>query len=99
MQLVGNLWNGAAGDYWFQYMAERGFVVFTLDPRGSDNRGREFEQTIFRKAGDVQMEDLESGVNYLIGQSYVDKSRMALFGWSYGGFMTIDFMLNHPGIF
>jgi dipeptidyl-peptidase-4 len=99
VQLVGNLWNGGAGDYWFQYMAERGFVVFTLDPRGSDNRGREFEQSIFRKAGDVQMEDLESGVNYLYGQSYVDKNRMGLFGWSYGGFMTIDFMLNHPNIF
>ena len=99
VQLVGNLWNGGAGDYWFQYMAERGFIVFTIDPRGSDNRGKEFEQSIFRKAGDVQMEDLESGVNYLNSQSYVDRNRMGLFGWSYGGFMTIDFMLNHPGIF
>jgi dipeptidyl-peptidase 4 len=98
-QLIGNAWNGGAGDYWFQFMAERGYVVFTLDPRGSDNRGKEFEQAIFRHAGDPQMEDLMSGIDYLNSQAYVDKNRMGLFGWSYGGFMTIDFMLNHPGIF
>ena len=98
-QLVGNLWNGNAADYWFQYMAERGYVIFSLDTRGSDNRGKEFEQAIFRHAGDAQMEDLMSGVDYLYRQSYVDKNRMGLFGWSYGGFMTIDFMLNHPSVF
>jgi dipeptidyl-peptidase 4 len=99
VQLVGNLWNSNAGDYWFQYMAERGFVVFGLDPRGSDNRGKEFEQAIFRKHGDAQMEDLVSGVNYLYTLPYVDKTKMGLFGWSYGGFMTIDMMLRHPDIF
>jgi dipeptidyl-peptidase-4 len=98
-QLILNSWNGGAGDYWFQYMAERGFVVFTLDTRGSDNRGKAFEQSIFRKAGDAQMEDMMSGINYLHHQSYIDKDRMGLFGWSYGGFMTTDFMLNHPGVF
>jgi len=98
-QLILNSWNGGAGDYWFQYMAERGVVVFTLDTRGSDNRGKAFEQSIFRKAGDVQMEDMMSGINYLNQQSYIDKDRMGLFGWSYGGFMTTDFMLNHPGVF
>lgn len=99
VQMIMNSWNGGAGDYWFQYMAERGYVVFSIDPRGSDNRGKEFEQAIFRHAGDAQMEDLMSGVNYLHNLSYVDKNRMGLFGWSYGGFMTIDFMLNHPGVF
>ena len=98
-QMILNSWNGGAGDYWFQYMAERGYVVFTIDTRGSDNRGKVFEQSIFRRAGDVQMDDLMSAVNYLTEQSYVDKNRMGLFGWSYGGFMTTDFMLNHPGIF
>ncbi len=98
-QLVTNSWNGGAGDYWFQYMAERGFVVFTLDTRGSDNRGRAFEQSIFRRAGVMQMEDLMAGVQYLQQLSYTDKDRMGLFGWSYGGFMTTDFMLNHAGIF
>jgi dipeptidyl-peptidase-4 len=98
-QMILNGWNGGAGDYWFQYMAERGYVVFTLDTRGSSNRGKEFEQSIFRKAGEMQMEDLTSGVNYLNTLPYADKSNMGLFGWSYGGFMTIDFMLNHPGVF
>lgn len=98
-QMVLNSWNGGAGDYWFQYMAERGYVVFTLDTRGSSNRGRAFEQAIFRRAGEVQMQDMMAGINYLNGLSYTDKNNMGLFGWSYGGFMTTDFMLNHPGIF
>lgn len=98
-QMILNGWNGGAGDYWFQYMAGRGYLVFTLDPRGSDNRGKAFEQAIFRNAGDPQMEDLMTGVNHLGSLSYVDKNRMGLFGWSYGGFMTTDFLLNHPGVF
>ncbi len=98
-QMISNAWNGGAGDYWFQYMAERGYVLFTVDTRGSDNRGKVFEQTIFRKAGEVQMEDMMSGVNYLTALPFVDKNNMGLFGWSYGGFMTTDFVLNHPGIF
>lgn len=99
VQLITAAYNGGAGDYWFQYMAERGFLVFTIDPRGSDNRGEEFEQSIFRRAGEAQMEDLMSGIDYLAKLGYADTSRMALFGWSYGGFMTADFMLTHPGIF
>jgi dipeptidyl-peptidase-4 len=99
VQMISNAWNGGASDYWFQYMAERGFIVLSIDPRGSDNRGKEFEQAVFRRQGDPQMEDLMSCLNYLQTFSYIDQSRMGLFGWSYGGFMTIDFMLNHPGIF
>ncbi len=98
-QMILNSWNGGPGDYWFQYMAERGYVVFTVDTRGSDNRGKAFEQSIFRKLGDVQMEDMMAAVNYLSVQSFVDKDHMGLFGWSFGGFMTTAFMLNHPGIF
>lgn len=98
-QLVTSAFNGGAGDYWFQYMAERGYVVFTLDVRGSDNRGKAFEQAIFRRAGEAQMQDLLSGVDFLKSQPYVDASDMGLFGWSYGGFLTTDFMLAHPGVF
>ncbi len=98
-QLINNAWNGGAGDYWFQYMAERGFIVFSLDTRGSGNRGKAFEQSMFRKLGDVQMEDMMVGVNYLKSQSYVNYEKMGLFGWSFGGFMTTNFMLSHPGIF
>ena len=98
-QMILNSWNGGAGDYWFRYMAQRGYVVFTIDTRGSDNRGKAFEQIIHRRLGDAQMEDMMAAVNYLTAQSYVDKDRMGLFGWSFGGFMTTDFMLNHPGVF
>ena len=98
-QMILNNWNAGSGDYWFQYMAERGYIVFSIDPRGSDNRGKIFEQVIHRRAGVPQMEDLEDGMNYLTSFSYVDKTRMGLFGWSYGGFMTTDFFLNHPGLF
>lgn len=98
-QMILNSWNGGAGDYWFQYMAERGHLVFTVDTRGSSNRDRAFEQSIFRKAGTAQMEDMEAGVRYLNSLLYADKKRMGLFGWSYGGFMTTNFVLNHPGVF
>jgi dipeptidyl-peptidase-4 len=98
-QMILNSWNGGAGDYWFRYMAQRGYVVFTVDTRGSDNRGKAFEQSIFRKHGDAQMEDMVAAWSFLTRQTFVDKERMGLFGWSYGGFMTTDFMLNHPGIF
>lgn len=98
-QMILNSWNGGAGDYWFRYMAQRGYVVFTVDTRGSDNRGKNFEQSIFRKLGDAQLEDLEAGVNYLKAQSYVNKDRMGLFGWSFGGFLTTDYVLHYPGVF
>ncbi len=98
-QMITKSWNGGAGDYWFQYMAERGYIVFTVDTRGSSNRGRDFEQTIFRRAGEKQMEDLLVGINYLKSLRYADSERMGLFGWSYGGFMTTNFMLSYPNIF
>ena len=98
-QMILNSWNGGPSDYWFQYLAERNFIVFTIDTRGSDNRGKTFEQSMFRHLGDVQMQDLMDGVDYLSSLASVDKNKMGLFGWSFGGFMTVDFMLNHPGVF
>ncbi|HOZ68981.1 MAG TPA: DPP IV N-terminal domain-containing protein [Chitinophagaceae bacterium] len=98
-QMILNSWNGGAGDYWFRYMAQRGYVVFTVDTRGSDNRGKNFEQSIFRKLGEAQLEDLDAGLSYLKAQSYVDKDRMGLFGWSFGGFLTTDYVLHNPGVF
>jgi dipeptidyl-peptidase-4 len=99
VQLIGNMWNGGSGDYWFQYMAEHGYVVFSLDTRGSDYRGKEFEQAMYRKLGEPQMEDMMTGVNWLRSHSWVDKDNMGLFGWSFGGFNTVDFMLTHPDVF
>lgn len=98
-QLIMNGWNAGAGDYWSRYMAQNGYVVLTVDVRGSDNRGKAFEQSMFRRAGEVQMEDMMSAVDYLKAQPYVDAANMGLFGWSFGGFATTDFMLTHPGVF
>jgi dipeptidyl-peptidase-4 len=98
-QLITNSWNAGAGDYWFRYMAQQGYVVLTIDTRGSDNRGKAFEQSMFRKVGDVQMEDMMKAVDHLKGLPYVDSSNMGLFGWSFGGFNTVDFMVSHPGVF
>jgi dipeptidyl-peptidase-4 len=99
VQLVLNSWNAGARDYWFQYMAEHGFVVFTLDPRGSENRGKAFEQSTFRQLGTCEMQDQLAGVRYLKKRSYVDSTRLGLFGWSFGGFMTCSIMTRHPGVF
>ncbi len=98
-QLITNSWNAGAGDYWFRFMAAKGYVVLVMDTRGSDNRGRAFEQAMFRKVGDVQMQDMLTAVSHLKTLPFVDSNNMGLFGWSFGGFNTVDFMVNHPGVF
>lgn len=84
---------------WFQYMAQRGYIVFTLDNRGTNNRGLEFEQAVFKRLGTLEVEDQMAGVEYLKSLSYVDTTRIGVHGWSYGGFMTISMMTRHPGVF
>ena len=98
IQLVNNTWNGGA-DMWLQYMAEHGFVVFTMDGRGSANRGTAFEQASFQHLGTVEMRDQMIGINYLKSLKYVDAARMGLMGWSFGGFMTTSIMTRYPDIF
>jgi len=88
-----------SGNLWYEYMAQHGYIIFTMDGRGSWNRGLNFEQATFRKLGDVEMEDQLKGVDYLKSLPYVDADRMGVHGWSFGGFMTTSLMLKHPGIF
>lgn len=97
-QLVTNTWM-AGGELWYQYMAQKGFIVFTLDGRGTSNRGKAFEQAIHRQLGTKEMEDQLKGVEYLKSLPYVDASRMGVHGWSYGGFMTTSLMTRHPGVY
>jgi len=80
-------------------MAQRGYIVFTMDGRGSSNRGRDFEQVTFRRLGTVEMNDQLKGVAYLKSLPYVDANRLGVHGWSFGGFMTTSLMLRHPGVF
>jgi len=88
-----------SGNLWYEYMAQHGYIVFTMDGRGSWNRGINFEQATFRKLGDAEMADQLKGVDYLKSLPYVDADRMGVHGWSYGGFMTTSLMLKHPGVF
>jgi dipeptidyl-peptidase-4 len=97
-QLVNNTWIGGTGLFNY-YLAQQGFIIFTLDNRGSANRGLDFEQAIFRNAGTVEVSDQMAGISYLKSLPYVDPGRIGVQGWSYGGFMTVSLMLREPDIF
>lgn len=84
---------------WDCYMANLGYVVFTIDGRGSDNRGLDFEQAIWHNLGYNEALDQLQGVEYLKTLPYVDSDRIGIYGWSYGGFMTTYMKLNYPEVF
>jgi dipeptidyl-peptidase-4 len=84
---------------WETYMAQKGYIVFILDNRGSENRGRDFEQATFRQLGQIEMQDQMKGVDFLRTLPYVDMHRLGVHGWSFGGFMTISLMTNYPDVF
>ncbi len=96
-QMVTNSW--LSGGWFLHYMAQKGYIVFTLDNRGTNYRGFEFESCIHRHLGDFEVEDQMCGVSYLKTLKYVDKERLSIDGWSYGGFMTLSMFLRNPGIF
>lgn len=77
------------GNYFNQYMAQQGFVVFTLDNRGSSRRERAFTDVIYNNLGKNEVEDQVTGIDWLAQQSFVDAKRVGVFGWSYGGYMTL----------
>jgi len=98
-QLVTNTWLGGSR-LWMQWLAaQKDYIVFTLDNRGSANRGFAFESVIHRTAGNEGMKDQLIGVDYLKSLPYVDGNRIAVHGWSYGGFMTSSLLLRHPKVF
>lgn len=97
-QMINNTWLGGS-NLWMQLMAQKGYIVFTLDNRGSSNRGHAFESSTFRNLGTVEMNDQMAGINYLKNLNYVDANRIAVHGWSFGGFMTTSLMTRQPGIF
>ncbi len=97
-QLVTDTWLGGSNLY-FNYLADKGYIIWTLDNRGTSNRGADFEQVIHRRLGDIESKDQMVGVNYLKSLPYVDASRIGIDGWSYGGFMTLTLILRNPGVF
>jgi dipeptidyl-peptidase-4 len=97
-QTVRNLWSDAEG-LWLDLMAQKGFVIFALDNRGSYNRGHAFEAPVYHHLGKVELEDQVTGVNYLKSLPYVDGSRIGIWGWSYGGFMTLEALFDAADVF
>ena len=97
-QLVTNSYLDGA-NLWMYWMAEQGYLVFTVDNRGSDNRGFAFESVIHGRLGVNEMDDQLKGVDYLKSLPYVDGNRLAVHGWSFGGFMTSSLMLRKPDTF
>ena len=95
VQNVTNSW----GRYYDQYLAQRGYVVFTLDNRGSGERGVAFETPLHLRMGQVEVTDQVRGVEYLRTLPYVDARRVGIFGWSYGGYMTLMCLLTAPDYF
>jgi dipeptidyl-peptidase-4 len=98
VQLIANsrLANAAP---WMYEAAERGYIVWTVDGHGSGDRGRDFEQVIHRRLGEVEVKDQMRGVEYLKSLPFVDPDRIAVHGWSYGGHMTTALLTRHPGVF
>ena len=84
---------------WETYMAQKGYILFVLDNRGSEDRGRDFEQVTFRRLGQEEMKDQMKGVEFLCSLPYVNSSRLGVHGWSYGGFMTTSLMTTYPDVF
>ena len=84
---------------WEMYMAQRGYLVYVQDNRGTQNRGAEFEKAIHKQCGQAEMADQMEGIKMLMELPYVDADRIGVHGWSYGGFMTISLMTNYPEVF
>jgi dipeptidyl-peptidase-4 len=97
-QLINNTWHNDVR-WWEYYMASHGYILFTVDNRGSANRGQAFEDVTFRHLGIAETADQMKGVDYLKSLPFVDAERLGIHGWSYGGFMSLNLMLRHPETF
>ncbi len=98
-QLVTNSWLGGSSLWMPAFASLENYIVFTLDNRGSANRGFAFESSIHRNLGNVEIVDQLTGIEHLKSLDFVDSDRIAVNGWSYGGFLTTSLMLRHPGVF
>ena len=97
-RMVQDSWLGSVR-MWEMLMAQKGYLVYVQDNRGTNGRGAAFEKAINRQCGKAEMEDQMVGVNWLRSLPYVDKERIGVHGWSYGGFMTISLMTTYPDVF
>lgn len=95
VQTVSRAWDSPL----HQYLVDRGWIVFQIDNRGSDNRGRAFVDTLYHAMGSVEVEDQVAGARYLKTLPFVDGGRIATYGWSYGGYMTLKMLEKAPSVF
>lgn len=98
LQLITESWLGGA-NLWFHYMAQHGYIVYSVDSRGSSNRGLEFENAVHRQLGTVEMQDQLAALDYLKKNPWVDSTRIGVHGWSFGGFLTTSLMTRAPGVY
>ena len=84
---------------WEMYMAQHGYVVFVMDNRGTQHHGADYEKAIHKQCGKAEMADQMEGMKWLMANDWVDKDRIGVHGWSYGGFMTTNLMLTYPDVF
>jgi dipeptidyl-peptidase-4 len=96
-QVVTNAWDPSL--LWDESVAAKGYIIFSLDNRGSYGRGHAFETPVYHQFGKVELEDQLAGVKYLKSLGYVDGSRIGIWGWSYGGYMTLYSLFNAPDVF
>jgi len=97
-QVVQNAWGGVNALF-HQMLAQKGYIVFSLDNRGSYGRGHAFETPVYHQFGKVELADQLAGVSYLRSLRYVDGKRIGIWGWSYGGYMTLYALFNAPEAF
>jgi dipeptidyl-peptidase-4 len=94
-QTVSRNWGGAL----HQLIVDKGYIVFEIDNRGSANRGKAFEDAIYHAMGSIEVQDQLAGANYLKSLDFVDPKRIATYGWSYGGYMTLKMLQANPGVY
>jgi dipeptidyl-peptidase-4 len=97
-QQVANQWNGT-NDYWFMMLAQQGYIVACVDGRGTGYKGAEFKKCTYKELGKFEVEDQIDAAKLIGNYSYVDKSRIGIFGWSYGGFMSSNCILKGNDVF
>lgn len=98
-QQVMNNWGGGSNFYWHQMLVQKGYIVAVIDPRGTGGRGEEFKKMTYKELGKYESADHLEGAKYLAGLDYVDASRIGIWGWSYGGYMSSLAMFKGEGIF
>lgn len=84
---VQNKWDGA-NFFWYQHLAQKGYIVVSVDNRGTGGKGKKFRDCTYGQLGNLESKDQIEGANYLSSLNFVDKNRIAIQGWSYGGYMS-----------